>query len=451
MAEDLSSMVTNGVNVVAAEASDSNSSAHSFALSNPVMHDYVVSSTKFKGVVRRRNGHWGAQIYGNHQRFWLGTFKSEKEAAMAYDRAAIKLRSGNSHRNIPWTRITVEETKFQNIYSAEAVVNMIKDGSYQAKFADYLRTSRRTVDTEVGFNLTRVQTRGVICRQLFQKELTPSDVSKQNRLVIPKKYAMTYFPCITGTAEEENQVDNMLGDVQLVFFDKMMRSWKFRYCYGKISRSFVFTRGWCRYVREKQLKANDTITFFMCEEGATEAQPFLMIDANRGDGNSGLVEGADQNASKTITNDDENGKELEDCEDLEMDTEPIQDSGITSFRLFGFTYLFWSLHHIHKRSTTVLSTLCQFVMMVNLLVQNFKYLSLSGGFRIQKYEGMCHVSVVQSLHVVFIFYSYYYYFFWVRCIHKFRNVARRSFSIIIYNPNIVVCEGKRLNMLVCRC
>ncbi|XP_048323236.2 AP2/ERF and B3 domain-containing transcription factor At1g50680 isoform X2 [Ziziphus jujuba] len=348
MEEDLSSMVTNGVNVIAAEASDSNSSAqdsnssaHSFAFSNPVMHDYVVSSTKFKGVVLLRNGHWGAQIYGNRQRIWLGTFKSEKEAAMAYDRAAIKLHSGYSYRNIPWTRINIEETKFQNIYSAEAVVNMIKDGSYQAKFADYLRTSTRTVDTEVGFNLTRVQTRGVICRHLFQKELTPSDVSKLNRLVIPKKYAIKYFPCITGIAEEENQVENMLGAVQLVFFDKMMRSWKFRYCYWKSSQSFVLTRGWSRYVREKQLKANDTITFFMCEcrEGAREAQPFFMIDVNGGDGNSGLVEGANQNASKTITNDDENGKELEDCEDLEMDTEPIQDSGITSFRLFGYEYI----------------------------------------------------------------------------------------------------------------
>nr|XP_048323240.1 AP2/ERF and B3 domain-containing transcription factor At1g50680-like isoform X2 [Ziziphus jujuba var. spinosa] len=331
MEEDFSSMVTNGVNVIAAEASDSSSSAHSSALSNTVMHDYVVSSTKYKGVVRRRNGHWGAQICANHQRIWLVTFKSEKEAAMAYDRAAIKLHSGDSHRSIPWTRITVEEAKFQNIYSAEAVVNMIKDGSYQAKFADYLRTSTRTVDTEVGFNLTRVQTRGVICRQLFQKELTPSDVSKLNRLVIPKKYAMKYFPCITGTAEEENQVENTLGDVQLVFFDKMMRSRKFRYCYWKGSQSFVFTRGWGRYVREKQLKANDTITFFICEcrEGAREGRPFFMIDVNRGHGNSGLAEGANQNA-----NDDENGKELEDCEDLEMDTEPIQDGGITSFRLF---------------------------------------------------------------------------------------------------------------------
>lgn len=329
-------MVTNGVNVIAAEASDSNSSSHSFPLSNPVMHGCsIVSSTKFKGVVPQQNGHWGAQIYANHQRIWLGTFKSEKEAAMAYDSAAIKLRSGDSHRNFPWTRITVEEPNFQNIYSTEAVVNMIKDGSYQAKFADYLRTCTQNVDTDVGLNIARVQKKGVICRQLFQKELTPSDVSKLNRLVIPKKYAIKYFPCISETIEEE---ENLVDDVQLVFFDKTMRSWKFRYCYWKSSQSFVFTRGWSRFVRENQLKANDTITFYMCEckEGAKEAQPFLMIDVNRGgEENSGLLEGANQKAIQSIAHGDDNGKKLQDCEDQAMDTKPIQEGGNTSFRLFG--------------------------------------------------------------------------------------------------------------------
>uniref|UniRef100_A0A5B7CG69 AP2/ERF domain-containing protein n=1 Tax=Davidia involucrata TaxID=16924 RepID=A0A5B7CG69_DAVIN len=57
-------------------------------------------------------------IYANHQRIWLATFKSEKEAAMACDSAG---RSGDSHTNFPWTDITIQEPNFQSQFSTEAV------------------------------------------------------------------------------------------------------------------------------------------------------------------------------------------------------------------------------------------------------------------------------------------------------------------------------------------
>ncbi|XP_010249446.1 PREDICTED: AP2/ERF and B3 domain-containing transcription factor At1g50680-like [Nelumbo nucifera] len=274
-----------------AEGSDSNSSNNPFRPSKRRRHDEdnnPTSSVRFKGVVLQQNGHWGAQIYTNHQRIWLGTFKSEKEAAMAYDSAAIKLRGGDSHRNFPWTNLSLLEPTFQELHTTESVLNMIKEGTYQSKFAEYVRTRSLGMDNEIGLNLVRGRVnneRGFLRQQLFQKELTPSDVGKLNRLVIPKKYAVKYFPPVPEHSSEEeddhDQGGSGVDDVQLVFYDKWMKSWKFRYCYWKSSQSFVFTRGWSRFVKEKKLKAKDIITFYRCErrEGCFGEEPtFCMID-----------------------------------------------------------------------------------------------------------------------------------------------------------------------------
>ncbi|KAM7280196.1 hypothetical protein ACFE04_007330 [Oxalis oulophora] len=113
------------------------------------------------------------------------------------------------------------------------------------------------------------------CMQLFQKELTPSDVGKLNRLVIPKKYAVKYFPNIC-----ENNLFGGVDDSELVFYDKVMKAWKFRYCYWKSSQSFVFTRGWNRFVKEKKLKEKDVLTFYRCSQEDHVQQDFLLMDVN---------------------------------------------------------------------------------------------------------------------------------------------------------------------------
>ncbi|KAK7343224.1 hypothetical protein VNO77_11808 [Canavalia gladiata] len=238
---------------------------------------------KLKGVVPQQNGHWGAQIYANHQRIWLGTFKSLKEAAMAYDRASIKLRSGESHRNFPLNDQIVEECEFQSHYSVESVVSMIRDGTYPSKFATFLRTHQTQ---GVGVNVKYISLKGeeqFCCTQLFQKELTPSDVGKLNRFVIPKKHAITYFPYVCGNAEaNDHEMDGGCDDIEVVFYDKLMRVWKFRYCYWKSSQSYVFTRGWNQFVKERKLKAKDIIAFYMCEpmnsSKGGEGQVFSLID-----------------------------------------------------------------------------------------------------------------------------------------------------------------------------
>ncbi|CAK9136997.1 unnamed protein product [Ilex paraguariensis] len=268
MGEEMSMISSSSTNVCG-QASDSNNCNHPFH-NKCSRHDSNIAASKFEGVVSQLNGHWGAQMYAIHQQIWLGMFESEKEAAMAYDSAATKLQNGDSHKNFPCTNITAQEPKFQNEFSTEPVLNTTKDGSYAS-------------------------------RLLFQKELSPSDVGKLNRLVIPKRYALKYFPNISDGAEK-NEAGGGVDDMQLVFYDRSMRSWKFHYCYWKSSQSLVFTKGWKRFVKANELKAKDTVIFCVCEckDGSNEAQSFFMIDVCSYVGvesNSGVV--------KDINNDSE--------------------------------------------------------------------------------------------------------------------------------------------------
>ncbi|CAI9099161.1 OLC1v1035942C1 [Oldenlandia corymbosa var. corymbosa] len=259
---DTSIVVTN--NATNKEVSDSNStSLHLITKKRkraPEIGTTSPPTARFKGVVVQSNGHWGAQIYA-HDRIWLGTFKSQVEAAMAYDSAAIKLRNGDAQRNFPWTSITVEEPGFQSQFSTVQVLAMIKDGSYPAKFAEYLRKNSKTLQlVRISGGLTSPDDLGLVSKLLFQKELTPSDVGKLNRLVIPKRFAMMHFPQISRDVLEKER-NGMVDDTEMEFFDRSMKSWKFRYCYWKSSQSFVFTRGWNRFVRDKGLRANDRVVF----------------------------------------------------------------------------------------------------------------------------------------------------------------------------------------------
>ncbi|KAG2331144.1 hypothetical protein Bca52824_002324 [Brassica carinata] len=85
---------------------------------------------------------------------------------------------------------------------------------------------------------------------MFDKVLTPSDVGKLNRLVIPKQHAENYFPL------EDNQTGTMLD-----FQDRNGKMWRFRYLYWSSSQSYVMTKGWIRFVKDKNLENGDTISF----------------------------------------------------------------------------------------------------------------------------------------------------------------------------------------------
>uniref|UniRef100_A0ACD5TNL9 Uncharacterized protein n=1 Tax=Avena sativa TaxID=4498 RepID=A0ACD5TNL9_AVESA len=95
---------------------------------------------------------------------------------------------------------------------------------------------------------------------MFEKVVTPSDVGKLNRLVIPKQHAERYFP-LDGTATAAAEANGSGKGMVLTFEDRAGKTWRFRYSYWNSSQSYVMTKGWSRFVKEKRLGAGDTVLF----------------------------------------------------------------------------------------------------------------------------------------------------------------------------------------------
>ncbi|KAL3536068.1 hypothetical protein ACH5RR_004529 [Cinchona calisaya] len=95
---------------------------------------------------------------------------------------------------------------------------------------------------------------------MFEKPLTPSDVGKLNRLVIPKQHAEKYFP-LTGGNNNNDSVGGGEKGLLLNFEDESGKPWRFRYSYWNSSQSYVLTKGWSRFVKEKSLDAGDIVLF----------------------------------------------------------------------------------------------------------------------------------------------------------------------------------------------
>ncbi|CAL0302204.1 unnamed protein product [Lupinus luteus] len=87
---------------------------------------------------------------------------------------------------------------------------------------------------------------------MFDKVVTPSDVGKLNRLVIPKQHAEKYFPLDSSSNEK---------GLLLNFEDRNGKLWRFRYSYWNSSQSYVMTKGWSRFVKDKKLDSGDIVSF----------------------------------------------------------------------------------------------------------------------------------------------------------------------------------------------
>jgi RAV-like factor len=110
---------------------------------------------------------------------------------------------------------------------------------------------------------------------LFEKAVTPSDVGKLNRLVVPKQHAEKHFP-LKRTPETTTTGKGVL----LNFEDGEGKVWRFRYSYWNSSQSYVLTKGWSRFVREKGLGAGDAIVF-SCSAYGPEKQFFIDCKKNK--------------------------------------------------------------------------------------------------------------------------------------------------------------------------
>ncbi|KAG7589436.1 DNA-binding pseudobarrel domain superfamily [Arabidopsis suecica] len=227
-------------------------------------------SSKYKGVVPQPNGRWGAQIYEKHQRVWLGTFNEQEEAARSYDIAARRFRGRDAVVNFK-NVLEDGDLAFLEAHSKAEIVDMLRKHTYADELEqNNKRRSFLSVDangkrngSSTSENDNVLKTREV----LFEKAVTPSDVGKLNRLVIPKQHAEKHFPLPSPSPA-------VTKGVLINFEDVNGKVWRFRYSYWNSSQSYVLTKGWSRFVKEKNLRAGDVVTF----ERSTGLDRQLYID-----------------------------------------------------------------------------------------------------------------------------------------------------------------------------
>ncbi|CAN8313266.1 unnamed protein product [Cochlearia groenlandica] len=226
-------------------------------------------SSKFKGVVPQPNGRWGAQIYEKHQRVWLGTFNEEEEAASSYDIAARRFRGRDAVTNfksVSIDRNDAAESAFLDAHSKSEIVDMLRKHTYADEFR---QSKRKFVNGDGKSGTASIQSNGndAVSRAreaLFEKAVTPSDVGKLNRLVIPKQHAEKHFPLPAMTAAISTAINPSPSTTKGVLInleDRTGKVWRFRYSYWNSSQSYVLTKGWSRFVKEKNLRAGDLVCF----------------------------------------------------------------------------------------------------------------------------------------------------------------------------------------------
>ncbi|KAK5846169.1 B3 domain-containing protein Os03g0120900-like [Gossypium arboreum] len=161
----------------------------------------------------------------------------------------------------------------------EAQAHQIHDGHHRQMSTNWLNnryepeedneTATATASTEADSTLS-ASAANIEKEQLFDKVVTPSDVGKLNRLVIPKQHAEKHFPLDSSTNEK---------GLLLNFEDRNGKPWRFRYSYWNSSQSYVMTKGWSRFVKDKKLDAGDIISF---QRGVGELEKHrLFIDWRR--------------------------------------------------------------------------------------------------------------------------------------------------------------------------
>nr|CAD1836760.1 unnamed protein product [Ananas comosus var. bracteatus] len=96
-------------------------------------------------------------------------------------------------------------------------------------------------------------------RALVREALDPQRRREAEQASDSKQHAEKHFP-LDAEAGEKGLI--------LSFEDEAGKSWQFRYSYWSSSQSYVLTKGWSRYVKEKRLDAGDVVAFGRSRAGA---------------------------------------------------------------------------------------------------------------------------------------------------------------------------------------
>ncbi|XP_020585976.1 AP2/ERF and B3 domain-containing transcription factor At1g51120-like [Phalaenopsis equestris] len=232
----------------------------------------------YDGVALQPNNLWVAQIYDNHNLILLGTFGSEISAARAYDSAARKLYGSDFFRNLLLTNVTIHEPSFQSLHTKEAIIDMIRDGSYEPKFIEFVWIHHPNFRYSgfVAWPTSSDTLHGFLFKEMFHKELILTDMENKEELVLPYQ-ALFYFQTLNSKTDE----------AWLEFKDKRNRKWAFKCCCRSNNYSYILTAGWDTFANEMELCVNDIVVFYRSRDwGRCPTKIFYMVDIIRGVRNS---------------------------------------------------------------------------------------------------------------------------------------------------------------------
>ncbi|EEF31854.1 transcription factor, putative [Ricinus communis] len=187
-------------------------------------------NTAHKPLIPNPNSSWPSHFYQHHhhhqQNSWLNPYSNSQEPDQMSTAQNPSLTFNLNHEDIEEEQDPLEE----------------QEKHYRNNQEQHLHQQQHHQERE-----EQNEKEG-----MFEKPLTPSDVGKLNRLVIPKQHAEKYFP-LGG--------DSVDKGLLLSFEDELGKCWRFRYSYWNSSQSYVLTKGWSRYVKDKQLDAGDVVLF----------------------------------------------------------------------------------------------------------------------------------------------------------------------------------------------